>query len=178
MLFRSTQSQINSYVDPNGNIDINGLNNAIYSAQQRAANAEQTVQRWIEDQQTQEAHKAHPELNPNADKFDPVLHKKTRALLMDSMLNPGDYNGRALTYKQAADLAKGVTLQAIADAEKVGAQKAIENLTPKEQASLEATGRSDRRTQVDSFESLRVRTRKGDKTAIMERLKNIPEVGR
>ncbi len=173
-----TQDQINSYVDPQGNVDINGLNKAIYSAQTRAANAEQTVQRWIEDQQTQEAHRAHPELNPNNTKFDQVLHNKTRALLMDSMLNPTDYSGRPLTYKQAADLAKGITAQALTEAEKMGAQKAVESLTPKEQASLEATGRSDRRTQVGDMDSLRQRTRKGDMGAIMERLKGIPTAGR
>lgn len=174
-----TQAQINQFVDPmTGNVDVNGLNQAIYSAQQRATNAEQTVQRWIEDQQTKEAFSAHSELNPQNSNFDRSLHNKTRALLLDSMVNPQDYNNKQLSYKEAADLAKGVSSKVIAEAEKVGATKAIEGLTPKEQASLEATGRSDRRTEVSDLDTLKQNTRRGDLGSIVERLKGIPPVGR
>ncbi len=175
-----TQEQINSFVDPvTGQVDINGLNTLIYSTHQRAARAEQTVQGWIEGQQEKEAYTSHPDLDPNNLKsFNRTLFNKTRAVLMDSMLNPQDYNGKPLTVKEAGDLAKGVTSQAIDAAEKAGAQKAIESLTPKEQASLEATGRSDRRNDVGDYDQLRQKTRKGDSQAIMERLRNIPAVGR
>ena len=94
------------------------------------------------------------------------------------MVNPQDYNNKQLSYKEAADLAKGVSSKVIAEAEKVGATKAIEGLTPKEQASLEATGRSDRRTEVSDLDTLKQNTRRGDLGSIVERLKGIPPVGR
>ena len=88
------------------------------------------------------------------------------------MLNPNDYNGKQLSFKEAAELAKkmsGVSVEAI---KKEAIKETLEQLTPKEQASLEATGSSTRRTQVTgSVDELRQRTRKGDLDAIVERLK-------
>jgi len=89
------------------------LKGAITEAQNRATRAEQTVQSYItqqqqreEQKQTEEAYKAYPDLNPHHDKYDVELTKKTRAFLLDSMVNPQDYNGRPLTFREAADVAK------------------------------------------------------------------------
>ena len=163
------------FIDPvTGNVDVNGLNYVISTTQQRAERAEQTVQRWVEEQQTKEAYTSYPELNPSHDSFNASLHRKTRAVLMDSMINPQDYSGKPLSFKEAADIAKGVTPEVLQKAQEEGAKKAIEGLTPKEQASLEASGRSDRRNQTSNLDDLKWRTRKGDPSAITERLRNIP----
>ena len=72
--------------------------------------AEQAVQNYIQaleqkeiDRQNREAFEVYPELNPDGDKFNVELHKKTRALLYDSLINPADYGNRPLTFKEAAD---------------------------------------------------------------------------
>ena len=76
-------------------------------------------------------------------------------------------------------MVRGISSEAAEEAEKKGAKKAVEDLTPKEQASLEATGRSDQRSEtVSSLEDLRQRSRRGDLEAVVERLKNIPPVGK
>ena len=59
------------------------------------------------------------------------------------------------------------------------AAETIEKLSPKEQASLEATGSPGRRNQADdTLPDLQSKTRKGDLDAVMARLKAIPSVGK
>ena len=162
-------------IDPDsGTVDVNKLSQAWTNLEQRAARAEQSVNRYIEDSQRREAVKAHPELDSRSDKFDEDLHKRTRAFLFDSMMHPDEYSNKTLTYKEAADLAKESTGKAVEQAKAEGAKQAKEQLTPKEQASLEATGRSDRRGSTEKLEDLRVKSRytsrDGDQ-AIAERLK-------
>jgi len=60
------------------------------------------------DRQNQEAFNAYPELNPgNKDKFDKRFHQQVRGMLYDSFLNPAEYGGRPVTFKEAADLVRG-----------------------------------------------------------------------
>lgn len=160
-------------VDPDSQtVDVNKLHSKLTNAEQRATRAEMAVNNYIQEVQTREALAAHPELDSRSDKFDPELHRKTRAYIFDSMMNPDDYNGKTLTYKEAGDMAKGIGGKAREQAEIEGAKKAIETLTPKEQASLEAVGRSDRRADsLHSLSDLQTRSRQGDDEAIVERLK-------
>jgi len=166
------------YIDPEtGIVDIAGLNRAIATAEKRAARAESTVQSYIEQQQTKEALKSYPQLDPKADNFDKDFHQRTRAFLMDSMVNPQDYGGKVLSFKEAADRANVGNTKVVEAAKQKGAEEAVTSLTPKEQASLEATGRSDRRQEGRSLEDLSRETRKGGTAglkAAYERLQGIP----
>lgn len=171
--------EVEQFIDPQtGYVDVGRLNQAMTQQRQEIAATRQQIQQYVEAEQEREAYKTYPELNPKvADKFDDAFYRRTRAVLMDSMVNPQDYGNRALTLKEAADEAKGSTGKVVEKAKKEGAKEAMEKLTPKEQASLEATGRSDRRAKVEtgsSSEDLSVRTRYGDKAAIAERLSKIP----
>jgi hypothetical protein len=161
------------FVDPiTGEVDIVSLNKAITDAQQQAIAARREAQKIKESTQEKEAYADYPGLNPRAKNFDKGLYQKTRAILLDSMINQGDY-GHELTLKEAADLASGQDNAKVQAAEERGAKKALNELTPKEQASLEAEGRSDRRQTVADMDTLRVRSRQGDSNAIVERLKKI-----
>ncbi len=163
-----TQGQLDQVtdIDPaTGNKFINEekLNEFLTNSTQKAEAAVAQVNRFIEDQQTREAFTAIPQLNPQDSKFDPDIHKATRAYILDSMMNPQDYNGRQLTYKEAGERAMKATNAEIAEVEKeANAQQAA-----KEQGSLEATGRSDRRSQTNtSEEELRRAIRSGDEDAL------------
>jgi hypothetical protein len=161
--------------DPNtGYVNENALTDIqrrVIEAEKRAANAEQGIQSYLLDQENRRAYEAHPELNPEAKQFDKELHKKARALILDSMMNPKDYEGRQFSLKDAGDYLKGSTTSAVENARKEGAQQAIEQLTPKEQAALEATGTPARRSEVgQNLDTLRQQTRRGNQDAIVARL--------
>jgi hypothetical protein len=90
------------------------LNRTMKDIRERANRAEITAQSLVKtneereiERQNQEAFVAYPELNPQGGKFDERLHKQVRGMLYDSFLNPGVYGGRPLTFKEAADLARG-----------------------------------------------------------------------
>src|SRR3990167_3760236 len=145
-----TQGQLDQVTDTDqyGNKFINEERLGVLLSQntQKAEAAVAQVNRFIEDQQTREAFTAIPQLDPKNDKFDPELHKATRAFLLDSMVNPSEYGSRALSYKEAGEIAMKATNAEIAKVE----QEANAQQSAKEQGSLEATGRSDRRTQTET----------------------------
>lgn len=172
----SATSQL--YDPATGYIDANALENLqkiALAAEQRAARTEKELQKRDEEEQTREALSAYPELDPKAGKkHDKTLYNLTSALILDSMVNPQKYGNKVLRYKEAADYVKGQSKSDLGRAEEAGMAKAIEQLTPKEQAALEATGRSDRRSSTMDHVELQERTRLNDYSAIMERLKNVP----
>jgi len=141
----------------------------------RAERAETAVQQYLQDQEEKQVYQKYPELNPNLAKtHNKTLHVKVRRLMVDSMLNPNDYGGKQIGFMEAADLAKEDDTSAVEQAKKEGAKEAMEQLTPKEQASLEAVGTPGRRTELSSdLEELKILTRKGNIEAIAERLRRI-----
>jgi hypothetical protein len=169
------------------------LKKSIQEAQSRAEKAEKTVQSFVQQQnareeqrQTEEAFKAYPELDPSNEKFDASLTRRTRAFLIDSMMNPQDYSGKTLSFREAADLAKGQTGQPVAPAPvqpKIEDKKEEGNLAGKEQASFAAQGASSsaQQTQAPSSDTdlvdLQYRSRRGDVWAIAQRLTKIPHTG-
>lgn len=179
-LYSTQEEAVTPLYDPqSGTVDINELEKIrlrATTASKRAEAAEKKFEKYVQQQQEREAYQAYPELNPKSKNHDEDLFKLTRAVMTDSMVNPKDYGGAELTAKQAAEFAKSMRDKTIRDAEQKGATKAVEQLTPKEQAGLEATGRSDRRTDVADRQNLAERTRRNDLGAIMERLKHIPSV--
>lgn len=174
----SATSQL--YDPATGYIDANALENLqriALAAEQRAARTEEELRKRDEEEQTREALSVYPELDPKAGKkHDKTLYNLTSALILDSMVNPQKYGNKVLRYKEAADYVKGQSRTELGKAEEAGMAKAIEQLTPKEQAALEATGRSDRRTSAMDHTELQERTRLNDYSAIMERLRNVPPV--
>jgi len=150
-------------------------------AEARAKQAEARVQQYEQNQirskdelELQEAVVAHPELDSTGKQFDKRLHNQVRAILQDSLLHPEDYGPKTLTYKQAADLAKGIDQKKLDEARQDGTNQALEQLSPKEQASLEATGSPARRAEVNSpLPDLRARTRKGDIDSIVQRMRGL-----
>lgn len=163
--------------DPStGYVDVGQLEIMRTQAADAQRKADQVVAKYERDrqlQQEQEAYSAHPELNPDNPSQDKELFKLTRAIIMDSSLNPQDYGGKELSAKQAADMAKKQQAKLINKVRQDAATEAVEQLSPKEQATLEATGRSDRRVDTRDHSELIERTRRGDTDAIMQRFNNI-----
>lgn len=168
-------------IDPDtGLLDENALTAVQYEAQQARLEAQairNELQRERADRENRETYEVHPDLNPDVTKtFNKKLHIATRQIMLDSMLNPQDYENRQLSFREAADLAKGTTTAAQARQE--GAKEALEQLTPKEQASLEASGSASRQRIVagaQELESLRVQSRRGDPDAVIARLKALDQ---
>jgi len=169
------QSLIDQAYDPNtGVIDINALKQMEESLNKTRTELEQMKYQTQTEKDVlleNEAYAVYPELKTDRDFYD-----RTQALLLHSIVNPDRYGGKSLTPKEAAERVKAPFAKVVEAAEKTGAQKALEQLTPKEQAGLEAIGRSDRRSTSADLATLSYQTRKGNIEAIVERLRNIPSV--
>jgi len=158
-------------IDPD---QLTDLQRQTIEANRRAEQAEKAVQDYLKSQEEQAVYAVYPELNPQAETHSREFHVETRRIMLDSMVNPEDYGGNQLSFKQAADLAKNKLVDPD-QARKLGAQQALEALETKEQASLGATGTSGRLRDLESqdLQSLQVRTRTGDKQAIIERVRRL-----
>lgn len=129
-----------------------------------------------EQQQEKEAYAVYPELDPKSGNFDDELQEHVISYMATSMAK-----GNTPTLKEAADKVMSLATRTAKKAEKEGAKKALEQLSPKEEASLGATGRSDRRLPSVDIEALRAKTRIGGTKgaeAIMARMKSITPVGK
>lgn len=177
-------------------IDRQKMQDTLTSISQRAIKAEETSQQFMQAAQQQEkirqereAFNTYPELNPQAQNYDRLFNRHTRAIITDSYLNQEDYGGRPLTFKEAADLYRaGVrpTQQSVnqaAVAQQVEqtqtAQPQAVNAAPtanqinKEQASASVANQPPAAQAELSAEELRdqqMRTRQGDDEALAERL--------
>lgn len=178
---QQTNSGEMDYFDPDtGEVRVDRLHQRLTQAEQRAMLAEQQAQQVLRSEQVkqeQEAYASHPELDPGSDTFDEFFFDAVSGTLANAYAK-----GQSPSLKEVADRLKGLTgnqvSKVVEEAEKRGANQALERLSPKEEASLEATGRSDARMQASgTLEDLQLRTRSGDTAAIMERLKSIPPVG-
>lgn len=162
----------------------------------KATRAEQTVNNYVQaaeqreiERQNREAFTAFPELNPDSQQFDRNFHNQTRAIIYDSLINPQDYNNRALQFKEAADLVRSQLIAAGQPAPAAPvevqpqageAQAQAEEL--KQQAIADVTGQpgNQARTAVTDDEYLRqIRnaTRRGDDEALAARLASIEHTG-
>lgn len=87
------------------------LQSKIAEMERRTSQAQEAISRYIQtaeqrelDRQSKETYQVYPELDPNNfEKHDINFHKATRSILYDSLLNPKDYGGKPLTFKEAAD---------------------------------------------------------------------------
>lgn len=156
-----------------GLVDTNQLNQ-LGTKVESLEKENQRLKQVGQDKEAVELFIAHPELDSkNKEKFNQELFDEADKIWMHSQVHPDKYGGRALTQRQAADLAKEKTPVA-PDAEK-------EARTAKEQASLSTPGRpgqgvKDTGVSAERSEQLRDRTRRGDKQSMIERMKAIPAV--
>lgn len=194
----STQSQqaqraksVEDYLDQNKgqvdkgvyNPDTGTLNVDILEKKLKAADqykkqldqVSQEFQNYVIAQQEKETFASYPELDPNNTDFDEDLHRATRSFLLDSQVNPQDYGGRQLTFKEAADKASKFMKKRDKQVAKEAANQTMKQITQKEQASLQATGNSGNRTQArQDLGDLRNKTRLGNMEALLARMKGIP----
>lgn len=175
------QQQKPLYDQTTGYVDVQELERMrtqTEAANKKAEKAQRELERFVQQQQEREAYEAYPDLNPSSRDFNDDLHKAVRAMVTDSILNPREYGGDELTMKAAADRLMGLSNKEVKKIAKEAKQEALTELTPKEQASLEASGRPDRRNEMpsESHQDLADRTRRGDLDAVIERLKGIPSV--
>jgi hypothetical protein len=105
-------------IDANGNRFVNEakFNKAIQDIYQKASKAEEVATTYVQAaqqnevaRQEREAFSAYPSLNPRGGQFDPRFSQQTRAIVYDSMINPQDYGGRPLGFKEAADFVQEST---------------------------------------------------------------------
>ena len=166
-----------NYIDEAGNVDVNGLNqalkNANYQAQQAIAEARATreqIIRFEENQQTKEAHREFPELDPlNKDKFDPTFFKLVKGMITEDLVS-----NNGLQKTSLVQAAKEVSKYYTPLNKKV--QETPEQVQAREKARVQGpieSGKGADRRAPQSYEDLRARTRASDPTALDERLKNI-----
>lgn len=174
-------------------VDQEKLITALQDANTKATRAQTAVESYIrqqqvldEEKQTREAYDSHPEVNPDSDKFDVTVSKRTRSLLLDSMMNPQDYGGHALSFKEAAEEAKkqSPTQAQALETKTQQTQQAVEG---KAQATAEAAGVSSTIAQQvsgggsEELETLRNKTRlgRGDEQtwAVAQRLAKVTHTG-
>jgi len=169
--------------DPDtGLLNEQALTNVQLRAQEAERQAQETKKQldsYLEEQkkqaqvrEDQEAFTAHPELDPNSKVFSKDLRDMTASLMLQSMVHPEDFGNKQLTHKEAGDRAKDLVAKLSGKVKEQAAQEAIEQLSPKEQAALDATG-SHNQSSSENIESLRRRTQRGDEDAIVARLHKI-----
>jgi len=182
--FKSMQTQPATQepiYDPNTGL----LNEQVFSdtqrraieAEKRAVKAEESIQGYLKQQEEKEAYTAHPWLNPEDKAHDKQRYNLAVGVALSSMVNPKNFGGKQLNLKEAGDFVAGLSSAQVETVKEEAAKQAVEKLTPKEQASLEAVGSSnDRNTEfLSNLEDLRRRTRKGDESALIERLKHLKQ---
>jgi len=177
---KPAEQSLPEWYDPSsGEVDVSKLQQREASMKQELDQVKaqlQGVSRQTEIQQEKEAFADYPELDPSSDKYDDNLQEQVVSYMATAFAK-----GKAPTLKEAADKVTSIASRIAVRAEKEGAKKALEQLSPKEQASLEATGRSDRRLPRVDFDEVRTTTRRGGRSgleATMERLSKITSVGK
>ncbi len=159
---------------------------ALTNVQQRAMQAEREAQetkkqladylegqkKVTQEREDQEAFIAHPELDPKNEKFNKDLRDVTASIMLQSMVHPENFGNKQLSHKEAGDKAKELVAKLSGNVKADAARAAIEQLSPKEQAALDATGSSKRGSQID-LSDLQRRTRKGDEDAMVDRLRRL-----
>ncbi len=182
------------------------LQEAIAQANDRALRAEKQVRDYIgmqqkkeDDRQASEAFSAYPQLDPTKlDTFDSDFNKLTSLYALDSMMNPAEYGGRSLSFKEAADLAtkklagKPVAAPS-AEAQQISAQAQTtvnDNANQTQQQPVQTTVKEQGGIAVEGLPvnvnpqqgeedllALQKKTRQGDVWALAKRLQSVPHTG-
>lgn len=179
-------------------VDEARLQAKIADLERRSTQTQEVMNKYIEaerrreiEKQNAEAYQEFPELNPNDyEKHDQTFHNQTRAIIYDSLINPKDYNGRPLTFKEAAMFVAKTTgrvkanqpapVQQVPSVQQPVQQGADQNMLNqaqaiKDQASASAQGQyqgGQRDTEENTADQGRLvtETRKGSLEALAKRL--------
>lgn len=162
------------FIGPDG-VDVDGLNKALRSANDRATLAEieashaaQRIQQLDERQQVREAHSSFPELDPvNEEKFDPNFYDLVALKIAKSGMKLGLVQA-AMEVKKTYTPSNQVNLDKVRD-EAISQYK--QNLSKRDQQPF-STSQGESRV-VETSTELRERTRKGDAYALDERLRKL-----
>jgi len=161
--------------DPNtGIVDIAALENLrtqTEEANARATKAEQGLKEFSASSETKDLYTAHPELQDPKTDADKELFNESERLWLHSQMSPEKYGNKALSQREAADLAKSRTQTSVTPEEQA------KRATVKEQASLSATGKPSqgvaKELTADKQAQLATGTRMGDEQSMIERMRNI-----
>lgn len=158
---------------------LNNVQSRAIEAERQAQETKKQLDQLLEGQKKQsqeredmEAFTAHPELDPKHEKFNKDLRDMTASLMLQSMVHPEQFGDKQLSHKEAGDKAKELVAKISGNVATEAAKEAIEQLSPKEQAALEATG-SSKRSDVADMTDLKRQTRKGSDDALVERLRRM-----
>ena len=159
---KQPEPEPNPIIDPNTGLPseqvLTDIQKKTLEASQRAERAEQAIQNIEREQENRTVYAKYPELNPDGESFNKDLHVLTRSIALQSMVSPADFDGKQLSFMEAATQAKkmlGLEKEQVI-------KETIEGLEPKEQGSLEAQGSSGRRQTDDLDELRRISRRPGD----------------
>lgn len=178
------------------------LQSKIQELNSKATRAEQAIQQYIRtteqrevEKQNKEAFTAYPALDPSNPNFDVSMHNQTRAVIYDSLINPQDYGGKPLAFKEAADFVKSqfrkvspIEMGGKPDVSQIPTQEPKESKAQPEvtqdlkaQASASVAGEQPttrpQAVDTDEMSALRLSTRKGSVEALAKRLMNTPHAG-
>lgn len=158
---------------------------------------EKTLQGYVKstesreiERQEKETFAAYPELDPRNAGFDPSFNRLVRATLTDSFYAQEDYGGRALSFKEAADivksqypgLSKKKETQPTAEEQKAAEEAAAAAQSVKEQGSAQAVSQPRAQVQQEAsdeeeLKALQYRTRyMNDDQALAERIKHTEHI--
>lgn len=176
-LFSQMQPQEQQqFIDPNTGLPdeqaLASLSKQTQEALKAANDAKKATLEYQRNQENQAVYTAHPELNPDGKSFNKDLHVLARSVALQSMVSPDDFGGKELTFMEAAEYAKKLYKAGGKEA----ATEAIEQLTPKEQASLDAVGSPSRRSSIDDLEDLRLKSRGRDEEARLARIERFKRI--
>jgi len=100
-------------VDPVTNeryVNEDKLQAKIEELNRKATQAQEAITRYMQvseereaERQSREAYRVFPELDPHSVEFDVAFSNQVRAQIYDSLINPQDYGGRPLSFKDAAE---------------------------------------------------------------------------
>lgn len=168
--FGGVTQQESDYIDEDGTVDIEKLNKDLKALKVSALEARRLAEQAREEVEVREAHMKHPYLDPQSSDFDPNFFE----LVKDRVIRQRYYENKQTSLKNVADqvlsfykpksLALKEKEQVVAEFQK--SQQQIVNNAP-------ITSSTGRRQEATNIDDLRERTRKGDKDALLERLRRL-----
>lgn len=168
----------NKFIDDQGNVDINGLNQALSGANRAAQEAKldnqrlrEKIERFEENQEVKDAHSVHKWLDPKSKEFDREKFEQVR----DRILRVKYYEGKPITLLDAANAVARATGTPTPNLDKVK-EEAVTQYKQTQQNRVQGpieSGKGETRSTTATLQDLRERTQNGDQGAILERLRNV-----
>lgn len=159
-------TNLQAYVDSEGNVDIERFNRAIQQANEYAQKALELAQRQKEDQEEREAYQQFAWLNPASPDYNPEAYD----LVVDRLVRERFVEGKEKSLSQIAKEVSKFIPQNVAKVKEEAISQYKEVEAKKSYTSPVNAGKGQPRVEISSDE-LRRRTLEGDSQAIQERLR-------